>query len=50
MIVLSMMKKYNKKEVYIYNTLQMYRTDRLNYLNEIISVAKKEKFLLGINW
>ena len=48
MIVLSMMKKYNKKEVYIYNTLQMYRTDRLNYLNEIISIAKKEKFLLGI--
>ena len=48
MIVLSMMKKYNKKEVYIYNTLQMYRTDRLNYLNKIISVAKKEKFLLGI--
>ena len=47
-IVLSMMKKYNKKEVYIYNTLQMYRTDRLNYLNKIISVAKKEKFLLGI--
>ena len=48
MIVLSMMKKYNKKEVYIYNTLQMYRTDRLNYLNKIISLAKKEKFLLGI--
>ena len=48
MILLSMMKKYNKKEVYIYNTLQMYRTDRLNYLNEIISIAKKEKFLLGI--
>ncbi len=48
MIILSMMKKYNKKEVYIYNTLQMYRTDRLNYLNEIISIAKKEKFLLGI--
>ena len=48
MIVLSMMKKYNRKEVYIYNTLQMYRTDRLNYLNKIISVAKKEKFLLGI--
>ena len=48
MIVLSMMKKYNKKKVYIYNTLQMYRTDRLNYLNKIISVAKKEKFLLGI--
>ena len=48
MIVLSMMKKYNKKEVYIYNTLQMYRTDRLNYLNKIISIAKNEKFLLGI--
>ena len=48
MILLSMMKKYNKKEVYIYNTLQMYRTDRLNYLNDIISIAKKEKFLLGI--
>ena len=48
MILLSMMKKYNKKEVYIYNTLQMYRNDRLNYLNEIISIAKKEEFLLGI--
>ena len=47
-IVLLMMKKYNKKEVYIYNTLQMYRIDRLNYLNEILSIAKKEKFLLGI--
>ncbi len=47
-IVLCMMKKYNKKEVYIYNTLQMYRTDRLDYLNKIISIAKKERFLLGV--
>ncbi len=47
-IVLSMMKKYNKKEVYIYITLQMYRIDRLDYLNDIISKAKKENFLLGI--
>ncbi len=46
-IVLSLMKKYNQKEVLVYNTLQMYRNDRIAYLNKTIAVAKNEKFKLG---
>ena len=46
-IVLSLMKKYNQKEVLVYNTLQMYRKDRIAYLNKTITVAKNEKFKLG---
>lgn len=47
-IALSMMKKYNVNEVYIYNTLQMYRNDRLSYLQHIIQLSKTENFKLGI--
>ena len=46
-IVLSLMKKYNQKEVLVYNTLQMYRNDRIAYLNKTITVAKNENFKLG---
>ena len=47
-IVLKMMMKYNKHEAIIYNTAQMYRHDRLNYLNRLKNIAKKEKFFIGI--
>ena len=47
-IVLKMMMKYNKHEAIIYNTAQMYRHDRLNYLNRLKNIAEKEKFFLGI--
>ena len=47
-IVLKMMMKYNKHEAIIYNTAQMYRYDRLNYLNRLKNIAEKEKFFLGI--
>lgn len=47
-LALSMMKKYNKEWVVVYNTAQMYRHDRLNYLKHLLEDAKRENFLLGI--
>ena len=46
-IVLVLMKKYNQKQVLVYNTLQMYRNDRLIYLDNIIDTARRERFKLG---
>ena len=46
-IVLGLMKKYNQKQVLVYNTLQMYRNDRLMYLDKIIDTARRERFKLG---
>ncbi len=47
-ICLDMMKKYNRSESIVFNTLQMYRHDRLSYLNEMIDLAKKGGFHYGI--
>ena len=44
----SMMRKYNTSEVIIYNTLQMYRHDRENYLERLINRAKNENFKIGL--
>ncbi len=43
-----MMMKYNREEIIVYNTLQMYRIDRLNYLNECIGHAKANNYKLGL--
>lgn len=42
-----MMRKYNKEEVFIFNTLQCYRWDRLEYLVQLHEKAKKEGFKIG---
>ncbi|PCI99858.1 MAG: proline dehydrogenase [Flavobacteriales bacterium] len=47
-IALNMMRKYNMENVIIYNTAQMYRWDRMAYLNEIKTIAENENFYLGI--
>lgn len=47
-ISLKMMKKYNQKSTYIFNTIQLYRRDRIKYLNELITYAKKDSFLIGV--
>ena len=47
-IVLNLMKKYNHEKVLIYNTIQMYRNDRVDYLNKIIDIGNKEKFKIGL--
>jgi len=46
-IALEMMMKFNQKKAIIFNTLQMYRTDRLEHLINQTNFAKKEKFFLG---
>ncbi len=43
-----MMRKYNKEKVVVYNTLQMYRWDRLDYLKKVHQEAKKEGFKIGM--
>ena len=47
-IVLRMMIKYNKQKTIVFNTSQMYRHDRLEYLERLKSIAEKENFLIGI--
>jgi len=42
-----MMKRYNKKEVIVYNTFQMYRIDRLQFLFHSFDRANKEGYMLG---
>ena len=39
-IVISMMRKYNSERAIVFNTLQMYRWDRLAYLNNLMLMQK----------
>jgi proline dehydrogenase len=47
-LVTSMMRKYNKEKPIVFNTLQMYRWDRLDYLKELHQIAKEEGFHIGM--
>jgi proline dehydrogenase len=47
-VVTEMMRKYNKEKTIVYNTLQMYRWDRLDYLRNLHTQAKNEGFFIGI--
>tara|TARA_B100000902_G_scaffold398473_1_gene465375 strand:+ start:16721 stop:17902 length:1182 start_codon:yes stop_codon:yes gene_type:complete len=47
-IVLMMMKKFNTDECWIYNTIQMYRKDRIKYLKNLIGDTSKEKYFIGL--
>lgn len=42
-----MMKSFNKERVIIYNTLQMYRTDRIAYMKDSIAHAKANNYKSG---
>ncbi|MGZ3862099.1 MAG: proline dehydrogenase family protein [Bacteroidia bacterium] len=44
----AMMEKYNKQRAVVFNTLQMYLKDRLEYLNFLIENALKEGYVAGI--
>ena len=46
-LVERLMKKYNTHRCFIYNTLQMYRWDRLDYLKEQHRKAKEGGYFLG---
>lgn len=47
-IALDMMRKYNKEKAIVHNTAQMYRWDRIAYLNEIKTRAENENFYIGM--
>jgi proline dehydrogenase len=47
-LVTDMMRKYNTEKPIVFNTLQMYRWDRLDYLKKLHEQAKKEGFLIGM--
>jgi proline dehydrogenase len=47
-LVEEMMAKYNKSKPIVFNTLQMYRWDRLNYLKKLHEKSKAEGFFIGM--
>ena len=47
-ITIDMMRKYNKQSAVVYNTLQLYRHDRLNFLKESHRKAVEENYFLGV--
>lgn len=42
-----MMKRYNQERVVVYNTFQLYRKDRLQYLMSSYDQSRKDGYLLG---
>ena len=47
-LVTDMMRKYNKEKAIVFNTLQLYRWDRLEYLKQLHEQAKSEGFFIGM--
>jgi proline dehydrogenase len=47
-LVADMMAKYNKEKAIVFNTLQMYRWDRLEYLKSLHEKSKAEGFHIGM--
>ncbi|MBK0368571.1 proline dehydrogenase family protein [Flavobacterium agrisoli] len=47
-LVTDMMRKYNTQKAIVFNTLQLYRWDRLDYLKNLHEIAKKEGFYIGM--
>ncbi len=46
-LVLLMMRRYNRERVVVYNTYQMYRHDRLQFLIDNFSYAQENNFMIG---
>jgi proline dehydrogenase len=47
-LVAQMMLKYNKQKAIVFNTLQMYRWDRLDYLKKLHQQAIEDGFYIGM--
>ena len=47
-IVLKMMIKYNGNKAVVFNTSQMYRHDRLEYLRDLYKASRENNFYIGI--
>jgi proline dehydrogenase len=48
MLTMLMMDQYNKEKAVIFNTIQHYRHDRLEFLKDSIEAAEKRNFILGM--
>lgn len=46
--VLELSREFNKERPVIYQTVQLYRKDKLAYLKDLVSIADKEGFYLGL--
>jgi len=46
-LTMTMMDRFNKEKAVIYNTLQLYRHDRLAFLKDSIEAAEQRGFILG---
>jgi proline dehydrogenase len=46
-LTMEMMDAFNQNKVVVYNTLQMYRHDRLSFLMKSFEAAKERNFMLG---
>ncbi|AWX46024.1 Proline dehydrogenase 1, mitochondrial [Flagellimonas maritima] len=47
-IATQMMNKYNQEKVVVFNTIQMYRWDRMDYLKTLHETAVKQNFKIGL--
>ena len=45
---IEMMEKYNREKAVVFNTAQMYRHDRLNFVRDCYAVADEKKFILAL--
>jgi proline dehydrogenase len=43
-----MMKKFNQTKAVVFNTIQLYRTDRLEHLRQHLNTLEKDKYISGI--
>jgi proline dehydrogenase len=47
-LTMLMMDGYNKESLVLYNTVQLYRHDRLHFLTQCLEAATQRNFLLGV--
>jgi proline dehydrogenase len=47
-LTMEMMEIFNKEKVIVYNTIQLYRHDRLHFLKLSHQIAQQQGFMLGV--
>jgi proline dehydrogenase len=47
-LTMEMMEEFNKEKVVVFNTIQLYRHDRLEFLKLSHKIARERKFMLGV--
>jgi len=47
-LVIDLMRKYNKKKTIVFNTLQMYRHDRMDHIKWLLEDSKEHNYKIGL--